>query len=62
MILRLIIIILIACFVFWLIKRALPALRNGKARRVLPIIMNPYAFNIIRRVVTFLIRLIIFRR
>ena len=62
MILRLIIILLIACFVFWLIRKALPALRSGKARRFMPIVMNPVAFNIIRRIVTTLIRLFIFRR
>jgi len=62
MILRLIIILLIACFVFWLIRKALPALRSGKARRLIPMIMNPVAFNIIRRIVTTLIRLFIFRR
>lgn len=62
MILRLLIIVLIACFVFWFIKRALPALKNGGARRVLPMVMNPVAFNIIKRVVTILLRLFIFRR
>ena len=61
MILRLLIIVLIACFVFWLIKRALPALRAGGARRILPFVMNPVAFGMLRRVAILVLRLI-FRR
>ncbi len=66
MILRLVIIALIACFVFWLIKRGLPTLRqhmnrHGGARRILPFILNPVAFRILRRGAIFILRLI-FRR
>ena len=61
MILRLLIIVIIAIFVYWLIKKAIPALRAGHGRRFLPLVMNPMALNIIKRAAILLLR-IIFRR
>lgn len=61
MIIKLLIIILAAGMVFWLIKRALPALRAGKHRKFIPLLLSPMAFSILRRVVPILLRFI-FRR
>ena len=61
MIVRILIILLIACFVFWVIKKAIPALRQGRGRRFLPLIFNPVAMNLIRRVAGLLLRLILRR-
>lgn len=61
MIVRLLIIVIIACFVFWVIKRVLPALRSGQGRKYIPLVMNPVTINILRRVFTILLRLV-FRR
>jgi hypothetical protein len=61
MIVKLAVILLAAFLVFWLIRRALPALRSVDFRRLLPVLMSPLAFGIIRRVLAILLRLILRR-
>jgi hypothetical protein len=61
MILRLLVVVLIACLVFWLIRRALPTLRRVGIRGLLPLLMNPLSLGILRRALSILIRFILRR-
>lgn len=61
MIIRILIIVLAAAFVFWLVKRALPVLMRKTNGRLLPWLASPIIFPILRKAIILAFR-VLFRR
>ena len=60
MLIRLLIIVIIAAVVFYLIRRYLPKVQ-GQSQRVLPLLLSPAIFPVLKRAAMLLIRLLLRR-
>ena len=61
MILKLLVIVLVSVIVFWFVGKGWPRLKTTFRQRLLPLILSPVAFPILKRVFWVLLRLL-FRR
>ena len=61
MIIRILIVVLVAALVFWLVKKTLPILTRRTNGRILPWLVSPMVFPILRRAIILAFR-VLFRR
>ena len=62
MVVKLLLIVLVSAGVFWFVGRAWPKIRTAFKGRVLPLLVSPVAFALVKRLAWILLRLFLFRR
>ena len=62
MVVKLLLIVAASAGAAWLAARAWPRVRTAFRGRLLPLLLSPIAFQLLRRIVWTLVRLLLFRR